>query len=91
MEISITTMSENGQVVIPAEVRRDAKLKPSTKFIVFNRHGNIVLRVLKKEAFERDVELIEAIDRGEKDIAEGRYVKADTSQSAEEIVDLLLS
>ena len=84
-------MSENGQVVIPAEVRKDAGLKPSTKFIVFNEGGNILLKAIRKEALLRDIHLIEAIERSEEQIKQGKFVKADTSMSAEEIDDLLMS
>jgi len=91
MEISITKMSENGQVVIPAEVRKDAGLKPSTKFIVFNEGGNILLKTIKKESLLRDMKLMEAIERSEEQIKQGKFVKADTSMDEEEIDDLLMS
>ena len=91
MEIAITKMSENGQVVIPAEVRKDAGLKPSTKFIVFNEGGNIMLKTIKKESLLRDMKLMEAIERSEEQIRQGKFVKADTSMSDEEIDDLLMS
>lgn len=89
MEVSITKMSENGQVVIPAEIRRDAGILPSTKFIVFNENGNIMLKRIRKESLAKDMRLIEAIERSEKQIKEGKFVKADTSMKEEEIDDLL--
>lgn len=89
MEVSITKMSENGQVVIPAEIRRDAGILPSTKFIVFNENGNIMLKRIRKETLAKDMRLIEAIERSEKQIKEGKFVKADTSMKEEEIDDLL--
>ena len=90
MEVSITKLSENGQVVIPAEIRRDAGIKPSTKFLVFNEGGNILLKMIKKETLVRDIHLIESIERSEQQIKKGNYVKADTSMSDEEIDDLLM-
>ena len=90
MEIAFTTLSENGQVVIPVEVRRDAGIKPSTKFLVFNEGKNILLKAITKEALSRNLHLMESIERGEEDIKEGRFVKADTSMSNEEIDDLLM-
>ena len=36
MEVAITKISRNGQVVISSGVRKDAGIKPSTQFIVFN-------------------------------------------------------
>jgi len=91
MEVSITTLSENGQVVIPAEIRKDAGLKPSTKFLVFNEGGNILLKMIRKETLARDIHLLEAIERSEKQIRGGKAVKTDTSMGNEEIDDLLMA
>jgi len=91
MEVAITKISENGQIVIPSEIRKDAGIKPSTKFIVFNEDGNIMLKQIKKEALREDMLLIEKIMRSEEQIKEGKFVKADTSMSDEEIDDLLLA
>ena len=82
MEVAITKISQNGQVVIPSEIRKDADIKPSTKFIVFNEDGNIMLKQIKKEALRDDMLLIDQIKKG-------RFVKADTRMSDEEIDDLL--
>ncbi len=90
MEVSITKLSENGQVVIPAEIRKDAGIKPFTKFLVFNEGGNILLKVLRKEALARDMHLLEMIEQSEEQIKAGKFTKADTSMAAEEIDDLLM-
>lgn len=90
MEVAITTLSQNGQVVIPSEVRKEAGIKPSTKFIVFNQDGNILLKQIKKESLEADIRLIEAIARSEQQIAQGKHAIADTSMSDEDIDDLLM-
>lgn len=90
MEVSITKISENGQVVIPSEIRKDAGIKPSTKFLVFNEGGNILLKMIRKETLVRDIHLIEAIERSEEQISSGKAVKANTSMSDEEIDDLLM-
>jgi len=90
MEVAITKMSENGQVVIPSEIRKDAGIKPSTKFIVFNEDGNIMLKPIKKEALRDDMLLIEKIRRSEEQIKEGKFVKADTTIGDKEIDDLLM-
>ena len=91
MEVAITKISKNGQVVIPAEIRRDAGIKPSTKFIVFNEDGNILLKQIKKESLRRDMKLIEKVLRSEEQIKLGKVVKADISMKEEEIDDLLMS
>ncbi len=84
MEVSITKMSENGQVVIPAEVRKDAGIKPSTKFLVFNEGGNILLKRISKET------LLKSIQRSEEQIKKGKFVKANTSMKDEDIDNLLM-
>ena len=91
MEVSITKMSENGQIVIPIEIRKDAGIKPSTKFLVFNDGGNILLKVIKKEGLVDDLHLLEMIERSEEQIKAGRFKKADTKMTAEEINNLLMS
>lgn len=91
MEVSITKLSKNGQVVIPVEIRKDAGIKPSTKFLVFNEGGNILLKMIRKETLARDIHLIKAIERSEKQISSGKAVKANTSMSDEEIDDLLMA
>lgn len=90
MEVAITKMSENGQVVIPVEVRRDAGIKPSTKFLVFNEGGNILLKMIKRESLARDIHLLEMIERSEEQIKAGKFTRADTSRSDQEIDDLLM-
>ncbi len=89
MEVAITKMSQNGQIVIPSEIRKDANIKPSTKFIVFNEDGNILLKQIKKQALRNDMILIDSIRRSEKDIKKGRVTKANINMSDAEIDDLL--
>lgn len=91
MEVAITKISKNGQVVIPSEIRKDAGIKPSTKFIVFNEGGNIMLKQIKKEALREDMLLIEKIRESEGQIKEGKFIKADTSMNDEKIDDLLMA
>ena len=91
MGISLTKLSPNGQVVIPSEIRKEAGLTPSTKFIVFNEGGNILLKQIRKETLRKDIELIEKIQRTEEEIAKGKVIKANTNMSDEEIDDLLMN
>lgn len=44
------TVAERGQVVIPAEARRDLKIGPSTKLLVFSGPGKRGLMFVKAEA-----------------------------------------
>ncbi len=91
MEVAIAKISQNGQIVIPSEIRRDANIKPSTKFLVFNQDGNIMLKQIKKDALREDMLLIEKIRRSEEQIKDDKLVKADTAMSDEEIDDLLMA
>ncbi len=45
-----TTVGERGQVVIPAEARRDFKITPTTKLLVFGSHGGGGLIFTKAES-----------------------------------------
>lgn len=89
MEVAITKISQNGQVVIPSGVRKDAGIKPSTQFLVFNEDGNILLKQIRKESLRDDMILIDKIKRSEDETKKGKFVKADTKMSDEEIDDLL--
>ena len=91
MEISITKISQNGQVVIPSEIRKDAGIKPFTKFIVFNEDGNILLKQIKKESLSKDMELIEKVLKSEDQIKKGKIISANTNMNDEEIDDLLMN
>ncbi len=50
METSITI---KGQVVIPAQIRRRLGLKKGTKIFVEERNGEIVLRPINREYFQK--------------------------------------
>jgi AbrB family looped-hinge helix DNA binding protein len=90
MEVALTKISQNGQVVIPSQVRRDAGITPSTQFLVFNEDGNILLKQIKKESLKNDMLLIDKIKRSEDEIKDGKFIKADSNMSDEEIDDLLM-
>ncbi|MCJ7545328.1 MAG: AbrB/MazE/SpoVT family DNA-binding domain-containing protein [Deltaproteobacteria bacterium] len=50
METAITV---KGQVVIPAKIRHRLGIKKGTKFYVEDREGEIILRPLNKEYFQK--------------------------------------
>ena len=45
-----TTVGERGQIVIPAEARRDFEITPNTKLLVFGNKGHGGLMLAKAEA-----------------------------------------
>ncbi len=90
MEVAVTKISQNGQIVIPAEIRRDAGIKPFAKFIVFNEDGNICLKQIRTHTFSEEMKLIEQIRKSEDQIQNGKFIKADHNMSAEQIDALLM-
>jgi AbrB family looped-hinge helix DNA binding protein len=90
MEVAITRMSSNGQVVIPSEIRKDAGISPSTKFIIFNKDGNIMLKQINKDNLTKDIDTLEKIGRSEEQIKKGKFTKANTKMKDEEIDALLM-
>jgi AbrB family looped-hinge helix DNA binding protein len=45
-----TTIGERGQIVIPADARKDFEITPSTKLLFFGSHGGAGLMITKAEA-----------------------------------------
>ena len=61
MELALTKISKNGQIVIPSEIRKDARIKPATKFLVFNKKGTIVLKQLSKKDLLDEIRLVKEV------------------------------
>lgn len=91
MEVALTKMSENGQVVIPSEIRKDAGLKPSTQFLIFNEGGYILLKQINKETLAKDIHLLQTIEKSEEQIKTRKITTANTDMTEEEIDDLLMN
>ena len=52
MELSITRLSSKGQVVIPKELRKEAKLKAGEKLLVYGDKDTIVLKKVSSSVEE---------------------------------------
>jgi AbrB family looped-hinge helix DNA binding protein len=52
-----TTVGERGQVVIPAEARRDFEITPNTKLLVFGGPGHGGLMLTKAENVSRLIDM----------------------------------
>lgn len=89
MEISITRISANGQIVIPSEIRKEAKINPSAKFLVYSVKGHIILKRLDESFMEEEKKMIDEILKSEKDISEGKFTKTNSRDDADQIDDLL--
>lgn len=48
-----TAVTSKGQVVIPAKIRHRLGIKKGTKFFVEERKGEIILRPLNREYFQK--------------------------------------
>jgi len=88
--IAITKMSANGQVVIPAEVRAEAHLKASEKFLVVFTGSELVLKPLREKEFLKEQELLKKIKLAEKQVSEGKKRIISAKQSSKEIDALLM-
>ncbi len=72
MEIAVTI---KGQVVIPAKIRHRLGIKKGTKFYVEERKGEIILRRLNREYFQKMSDILKG----------GRLVKALEETRAEDL------
>jgi AbrB family looped-hinge helix DNA binding protein len=46
-EPEITTVSQKGQVVIPQSLRKEMKIRPRTRFLVFGRGDTVIMKRLE--------------------------------------------
>lgn len=88
--VEITRMSQNGQVVIPVGIRRSAKLKPLTQFLVLNDNGDIILKKIEEKKIIEEMDLIKKLNQSEKDIKEGRIIELDAKMSVKEMDKILM-
>ena len=86
MELAITKMSPNGQVVIPAEIRAGAGLKQGARFLVFQERGVVVLKELRREQFAKDLALVVKLARAEEQIRKGESIMINSRTPAKEAV-----
>ncbi|MFW3147229.1 MAG: AbrB/MazE/SpoVT family DNA-binding domain-containing protein [Thermoplasmatota archaeon] len=54
MEIAVTTISRNGQIVIPSDIRKALDIKAYEKFLVFGEGDSIIMKRLDREAMKRE-------------------------------------
>jgi AbrB family looped-hinge helix DNA binding protein len=58
MEVSITKISRNGQIVIPFAIRKALGIGPAEKFLVVGEGDTIILKRLKKEQLRKELETL---------------------------------
>jgi len=88
--VEITRMSPNGQVVIPADIRRSANLKPLTQFLVLNENGNIILKKIEEKKIIEEMKLSKELNQSEEDIKEGKVIELDSKMSIKEMDKILM-
>ena len=63
-EPQVTTISEKGQVVIPQSIRKELKIKPKTKFLVFGKGDTVIMKKLELPDIKKEWnEIFKALDR----------------------------
>lgn len=90
MEIAITKMSANGQIVIPSEIRKEAGIKPSEKFIVASQGKDILLQRVNEKQLKAELDLIRRVREAEANIAAGKGIRLNTDMTFEEWDDILM-
>ncbi len=58
MEVKVAKLSKKGQIVIPAEIRKDAHLEESDEFLVFGKEDMVILKKIDKDALEKTFDQI---------------------------------
>ena len=56
MEVSFTTVSRNGQIVIPTDIRNALGIEAYEKFLVFGEGDVIVIKRLSKDLLKKEFE-----------------------------------
>lgn len=85
MEFDITRLSSKGQVVIPAELRKD--MKEGEKLLVIRSKGSIILKkasALNKKLRE-DIEFAKRTEEAYKRIEAGEYISVNAEALEEEM------
>ncbi len=70
-EPQVTTISEKGQIVIPQSIRKQLKIKPKTKFLVYGKGDTIILKKLEFPDIKKEWDKIfEMMDKRHLNISE---------------------
>jgi len=70
-EPQVTTISEKGQVVIPQSIRKQLKIKPKNKFLVYGKDDTIILKKLELPDIKKEWDKIfEMMDKKHLNISE---------------------
>lgn len=81
MDVALSTLSANGQIVIPADIRRRLGLAEGTKFLIIEEGGNLVLKPLGQEVLEE--EFASVLDRLHRAFEEAGVAREDAAGEVE--------
>jgi AbrB family looped-hinge helix DNA binding protein len=87
-QIDITRMSSKGQVVIPAELRKD--MKEGDKIVVIRNNDQIILKKANRfdKNLEEDLIVAKRVEESWKDIKQGRFKRMSPEDFLKEIRSL---
>jgi len=75
-EPEVTTISEKGQVMIPQAIRKELKIKPRTKFLVYGKGDTVIMRRIKLPDMKKEWdEILTIMDRKNLKISEEEILK----------------
>lgn len=85
VKIDITRLSSKGQVVIPAEMRRN--LKEGDKLVIIENGDQLILKKADKfdENLKEDLEFARRTEEAYKRIEAGEYISVDSDNLLEEM------
>jgi len=84
-QIDITKMSSKGQIVIPAQLRKD--MKEGDKIVVIRNNDQIILKKANKfdKNLEEDLEVAKRVGDAWKEIEEGKGVRMSVTDFLKEM------
>jgi len=87
-QIDITKMSSKGQIVIPAELRKD--MKEGDKIVVIRNKDQIILKKADcfDKALEEDIIVAKRVEGAWKEIEQGKYRRMSSKDFLKEIRSL---
>ena len=68
MKTPTAKLSSNGQIVIPSKIRASMGLRPGVKFFVSENAGEIVLKSIKDNIFQKGTDLPKIADTSEEPV-----------------------
>ncbi len=70
-EPEVTTIGERGQVVIPLSIRKELKIKPKNKFLVYGKGDTIIMKKLELPNLQKEWgEIFKLMDKKELNLSE---------------------